>query len=306
MNAGIFWDDMTANLQNTPVYGITADVASGAVYAATGAGVFMSYADLSSAGRGGNWVNLNGKLPQSTATDVKLDTGGNQLFVALDGYGVYSAIAPHRTRDLRVVNAADFSQRAAAPGGLLSVIGGRVQSAETVNTTIPVLAANETASQIQVPFDVKGTALTVSLNLAAGRLDVGLPLQSVSPAIFVDPDGAPLVLDADSGVLLDSSKPARAGSKIQILTTGLGKVRPDWPTGVAAPLSDSPKVVANVKAYFDQVPIDITQAILAPGYIGFYLVEAQLPAVVNNGPAELYLESEGHASNRVRVWVSQQ
>jgi len=40
---------------------------------------------------------------------VKLDPAGNQLYVALDGYGVYAAPAPHRFRDVRVVNAADWS-----------------------------------------------------------------------------------------------------------------------------------------------------------------------------------------------------
>jgi uncharacterized protein (TIGR03437 family) len=64
--------------------------------------------------------------------------------------------------------------------------------------------------------------------------------------------------------------------------------------------------VANIKAYLDRVPIEVTQAILAPGYIGFYLVEAQIPAVVNDGPAELYLEADGQTSNRVRIVVSHQ
>jgi uncharacterized protein (TIGR03437 family) len=43
--------------------------------------------------------------------------------------------------------------------------------------------------------------------------------------------------------------------------------------------------------------------VLAPGYIGLYLIEIQVPAMVNSGPAELYIESEGHGSNRVRIWI---
>jgi hypothetical protein len=39
------------------------------------------------------------------------------------------------------------------------------------------------------------------------------------------------------------------------------------------------------------VPLVVTRATLAPGYIGFYLVEAELPAVVDAGPAELYREA---------------
>ena len=60
---------------------------------------------------------------------MKLDAGGNQIYAALDGYGVYTAIAPHRLRDARVVSAADYSAKPAAPGALLSVLGARVESA---------------------------------------------------------------------------------------------------------------------------------------------------------------------------------
>jgi uncharacterized protein (TIGR03437 family) len=58
-----------------------------------------------------------------------------------------------------------------------------------------------------------------------------------------------------------------------------------------------------VRANLDGVPLDVTQATLAPGYVGFYLIEIQLPQVVNTGPAELVLEAEGQQSNRVRLYV---
>ena len=35
--------------------------------------------------------------------------------------------------------------------------------------------------------------------------------------------------------------------------TGLGKVRPEWPTGVAAPLQDAPQVVAPVAVFLDDL-----------------------------------------------------
>jgi uncharacterized protein (TIGR03437 family) len=97
--------------------------------------------------------------------------------------------------------------------------------------------------------------------------------------------------------------PARSNGRIQILATGLGKVRPDWPAGMAGPAEDPPTVIAPVRAYLDRAPVEVTRATLAPGYIGLYLVEIQLPAIVNAGPAELYLESEAKDSNRVRIWL---
>ncbi|MDP2996595.1 MAG: hypothetical protein Q8N47_03840, partial [Bryobacterales bacterium] len=158
-------------------------------------------------------------------------------------------------------------------------------------------------SQIQVPFEAAGTALAIALETAGGRQTLGVPLRDASPAVFVDRDGAPMVLDADRGVLLDAMTPARSDTRIQILATGLGRVQPEWPTGLAAPLDSPPRVVAPVKVYLDRAPIEVTRATLAPGYIGFYLVEVQLPEIVNAGPAELYMEAGGQPSNRVRIYL---
>ncbi len=306
MNGGSFWDDITANLpEGAAAHGVAADRASGAIYVATDSGLFYTTTDLGSAGLPTVWSSLSEHLPSLAATDVKLDTAGNQLFAVLDGYGVYTTIAPHRLRDARIVNAADYSARATAPGALLSVLGARVESARSEDVAAPVLDANDTASQIQVPFEAKGTTLSLALEVASGPLTFGVQLKSAAPAIFVDPDGTPLILDAQSGVLLDASKPAHASSRIQVLATGLGQVSPDWPTGLAAPLKDPPRVVAAVHAYLDGSPVEVTRATLAPGYVGFYLIEIQVPHIADTGPAELYLEAEGQQSNRVRIYVEQ-
>jgi uncharacterized protein (TIGR03437 family) len=306
MNGGSFWDDITANLPETAAaHGVAADRASGAIYVATDAGLFYTTTDLGSAGRPTVWSSLSDNLPAAAATDVKLDDGGNQLFAVLDGYGVYTTIAPHRLRDARIVNAADYSARPTAPGALLSVLGARVESARSEDVAAPVLDSTDTASQIQVPFEAKGNTVSLWLVAASGTLTLRVPLKSASPAIFVDPEGTPLIMDAQSGVLLDAGKPAHANSRIQVLATGLGQVIPDWPTGLAAPLKDPPLVAATVHAYLDGSPVEVTQASLAPGYVGFYLIEIQMPRIANTGAGELYVEAEGQPSNRVRLYVEQ-
>lgn len=304
-NGGLFWDDLSANLPPGRAHAVTADPRTGAVYAATDRGVFFTLANLSAPGPATAWIPIGAGLPDAPAADVRLDAAGNQLFAALDGYGVYAALAPHRVRELRLVSAADYRQRAAAPGSLLSVLGGKVTSARSGDQSVPVLAATEVESQIQVPFEAAGGALSLSLQSAAGNTALGLPLLKTSPAIFVDRENTPLLLNADSGVLLDAMAPARAGGRLQILATGLGAVKPDWPAGLAAPLENPPSVVAAVHVYLDRAPLEVTRAILAPGYIGFYLVEVQLPGMVNTGAGELYIEAGGQESNRVRVWLGQ-
>lgn len=302
VNGGLFWDDLTSDLPDGPAYGVAADRASGAVYLATARGVFSTRADLNAAAPAGGWTALAG-LPETAARDVRLDADGNQLYVALEGYGVYAALAPHRIGGFRLVNAADFSQRAAAPGSLLSVLGGPVRSVRAGDLSFPVLAATASETQIQVPFTARAGSLAVALDADGRNLRVSLPVENVSPAIFVDRDGAPLALDGDSGVLLDAMNPARSNGRIQVLATGLGRVRPDWPAGTPGPVDKPPQVIAPVEAWLDRTPVEVTRAVLAPGYVGLYLVEIQLPAIVNEGPAELYLSSETRESNRVRIWL---
>jgi len=103
--------------------------------------------------------------------------------------------------------------------------------------------------------------------------------------------------------MLDARNTARSGARIQILATGLGRVQPDWPTGRAAPLDNPPRVAAAVRAYVDGAAVAVTHATLAPGYVGFYLIELQLPTLVNAGPAELYLAADAQESNRVTVYL---
>jgi uncharacterized protein (TIGR03437 family) len=303
-NSGVFWDDLSSNLPPGAARAVVAERAAGAVYVATDTGVYYGRADLENAGPAAiEWTPLTARLPAAAATDVRLDPQGNQLYIALEGYGLYAAAAPHRSRLLRVVSAADYTARPAAPGSLLSVVGGRVDSARAGGAAFPVLAASDSESQIQVPFEVEGSRLALALTTNRGQVTVPLPLESVSPAIFVSRDGAPMLLDADSGLLLDARNTARGRARLQVLATGLGRVRPDWPTGLAAPLDNPPEVVAGVEAYLDRVPVTVTRATLAPGYVGFYLVEIQLPALVNAGPAELYITAGARESNRVSVFV---
>ena len=131
INTGVTWDDVTANLPDESANAVAVDRPSGAAYVATDRGVYFATVDFDRASPASNWTELSGSLPAARATDVKLDSGANQLYVALGGYGVFSTAAPHRAGQLRLVNAADFSARAAAPGSLVSVLGGKVTRAQS-------------------------------------------------------------------------------------------------------------------------------------------------------------------------------
>src|ERR1039458_3274413 len=305
-NAGRFWDALDSNLPNAAAHAVTGERAAGAVYVATDQGVFWGQADPDNARTAPHWLSLSDRLPPGMgATDVRLDAAGIQLYAAVDGYGVYATAAPHRQRSLRLVNAADFSTRAAAPGSLLSVIGGRVTAARGGNLDYPVLAAADDASQIQVPFEAVGPNVTLALATGNGNVRLGMQVQPVSPAIFVGLDGTPILQDAETGLLLDARKAAHPGARLLVSATGLGKVTPDWPAGLAARVDNPPAVTATIRAFVNGAPVPVTRATLAGGFIGFYAIEVQLPAINNSGPAELYITADGVESNRVQFLIEQ-
>lgn len=301
VNGGLFWDEVTGDLPSSAIHGIAADGSAGAVYVATDRGAFSGRLSLNDAGSAATgWTAIARDLPAAPAWDIRLNPD-NTLSLALDGYGVFETAALHQTQKVRLVSGADLTDRPAAPGSLVSVLGAKVESVNNNGLSYPVLAASEKSSQLQVPFEATSGTYSLTLRGANDSWSVPLTVRDAAPAIFVDADGAPLLLDASSGLVLDPKLPVYAASTVQILATGLGKTIPDWPTGEPAPADQPPVVAGTVTAFLDGRPIEVTRAVLAPGYVGYYMVELQIPAIVNRGASELRLMMNGTESNSVRL-----
>jgi uncharacterized protein (TIGR03437 family) len=301
VNGGLFWDEITGALPSGQIHGIAADRSAGVVYVASDGGVFSGRLSLNDAGTAAtDWKAVSSDLPAAAAWDVRLNAD-NTLTAALDGYGVFETAAPHHTMNVRIVSGADLTARPAAPGSLISVLGAKVNAVRNQGISYPVLAASEQSSQLQVPFEASNGTFSLTLQGATDRWSVPLTVQDAAPAIFVDAEGAPLILDAASGLVVDPKLAVYAGTTVQILATGLGKVIPEWPTGEPAPADAPPVVAGTVAAFLDGRPIDVMRAALAPGYVGYYMVELQIPGIVNRGASELRIVMNGAESNRVKL-----
>ena len=60
-----------------------------------------------------------------------------------------------------------------------------------------------------------------------------------------------------------------------------------------------------MKALLNGTPVQVTRSTLAAGYVGFYMVEVQLPEVTNLGTASLYISADGQDSNHVQLVLEQ-
>ncbi len=233
----------------------------------------------------------------------RLDHVRNLLYVALDGYGLYAAPAPHGSATIRILTAGDQPAESAAPGLLLHVEGNGLSQVRTDAGELTLVASSSSSLQVQVPFEASGSTLALTMQSAQGPSRVALPLKDVAPSILVDADGLPILVDAASGLTLDARNLAHSGTRIQVFAAGLGKVNPDWRAGVPAP-EDPPLVTAVVEARLDGNPVEVTRASLAPGYVGLYLVEVQLPGLVNAGAADFSLLVNGEPSNHVKILLA--
>jgi uncharacterized protein (TIGR03437 family) len=204
-----------------------------------------------------------------------------------------------------VLTAADQPDESAAPGVLLHVQGSGLSRVRSDASDLAVVTTTASSAQVQVPFGASGSTLALTVDSAAGQSKLSLPLRAAAPSILVDGDGLPIVVDASSGLTLDARNMARPGTRIQVFASGLGKVDPEWRAGVPAP-DDPPVVTALVTARLEGNSVEVTKATLAPGYVGLYLVEVQLPGLVNAGAADFSLVVNGEPSNHVKIFLNVQ
>ncbi|HEY3839004.1 MAG TPA: hypothetical protein VGL72_20665 [Bryobacteraceae bacterium] len=301
---GNYWEDLSAGLPEGALHGVAVDSTASVAYVAGDKGVFTAHVDMNNLVPVSGWQQLPG-LPNAAAMDVRLDSGRNLLYVAVEGYGLFSTPAPHKTSGVRVLTAADQPAESAAPGVLLHVQGSGLSRVRSDASDLAVVTTTASSAQVQVPFGASGSTLALTVDSAAGQSKLSLPLRAAAPSILVDGDGLPIVVDASSGLTLDARNMARPGTRIQVFASGLGKVDPEWRAGVPAP-DDPPVVTALVTARLEGNSVEVTKATLAPGYVGLYLVEVQLPGLVNAGAADFSLVVNGEPSNHVKIFLNVQ
>jgi uncharacterized protein (TIGR03437 family) len=228
-----------------------------------------------------------------------------------------------------VVNAASYvAGGPVAPGSIASVFGSFPISGSSQAPGVPLPASLSGLSvqfgatkvplfyvaggqvNLQVPWEASGqTQITVAVGnqtSAAQTVDVA----PFSPGIFSmnsQGTGQGAILDT-SYKLVDASNPATAGvTYIQIYCTGLGTVTDQPATGSPAPAGTLSQTTMTPTVTIGGVTAAVSFSGLAPGYVGEYQINAQVPAGVAAGNAVPVVISIGGAlSNTVTIAVTAQ
>jgi len=131
-------------------------------------------------------------------------------------------------------------------------------------------------------------------------------LAPYAPGIFTinsQGTGQGAILDA-AYRLVDASNPAASGSFVLIYCTGLGSVTNPPPTGSPASLTDPSPTPMFPTVTIGGVSANVSFSGLAPGYVGLYQVNAQVPAgLAANNAAPVAISMEGAVSNTVTIAV---
>ncbi|MBI2817388.1 MAG: S8 family serine peptidase [Acidobacteria bacterium] len=296
---------------------------------ANGATITASPTTLSLAPGADGSINVSASLSVATGTIEGFLTIAGQNSLAKVTIPYWGALSRASVNAGGVINAASFSFGSpdVAPGAIISIFGSNLanttESAVSLplprslggatvmigNRAAPLLFVSPTQINAQVPFELSGASsppLVVNLN-GISSTPVTVPLVTAAPGIFTlgqNGTGRGAILHAD-GTPVNPSNPARSGETVLLYATGLGTVTPTVTSGTQA--LSSPVSITRITPSVTIADIDAPVAFsgLAPGFVGLYQVNLQVPDGIPTGEQTLVLTANGAQSNPVTISVAE-
>jgi uncharacterized protein (TIGR03437 family) len=260
----------------------------------------------------GGGPNLNGDGGPATSAALEgayalaFDTSGNLYIAAISKIRKVTAQVtppanPPSFAATGVVNGASFAPGGVVAGEIATIFGSNLTSITGINLTstlplptdfenvsvtvngvpAPLFAVDNVNGQQQINFQVPWTTSSLAriqvTNRGAASPVVLVPVQISQPAIFNYTAGGEVfgaILHSNFH-LADTADPAKAGETVLIYCTGLGFVSPLPTDGVAA---TGQKTMELAAVTIGGVTAPVSFSGLAPGFVGLYQVNAQVPA----------------------------
>jgi uncharacterized protein (TIGR03437 family) len=235
-----------------------------------------------------------------------------------------------------VLNGASFANSAMAAGAIASVFGNDLTSSVFTFTTIPLntILGNLTVRMngilaplyavsggqinLQIPWELAGqTQATVQVTANGVAVpSININLANASPGLFSIPPGSSgqgavqiagtAIIAAPVGAIAgNTSRPANRGDVVTIYCTGLGPVINQPASGALSPgLPNLATTPVTPVVTIGGIQASVGFAGLAPGFVGLYQVNAQVPATSATGSAvPVAISVNGIPSNTVNIAV---
>jgi uncharacterized protein (TIGR03118 family) len=245
--------------------------------------------------------------------------------------GLLGSIAPPAAIQ-SVLNAASLSSQAVAPGELVEITGQTVGPSPSVAATIPpstsalattlggtsvtvngtaapILYANGSQTNIQIPYEVAGSSSASVVLTTGGQTTAAftVPVRAVSPGIFTinfTGSGQAVALNAD-GTVNSSTNPAVRGTSVTIFATGEGVTTPASADGMTE-TANTTVPVAPVSILFDTTTGMVSADSTVPKDVaGVLEVKATIPAGIPAGQTSVILSVGGISTDDIFSNVQQ-
>jgi uncharacterized protein (TIGR03437 family) len=227
-----------------------------------------------------------------------------------------------------VVNGASFAKGGIVPGEIATLFGSNLTSGTGINLTsglplptsfltdavmvnnqaVPLFAVDSVNGQQQINFQVpwgvaSGPIATIAVsNNATTSASISVPVLAAQPGIFSYSSGGNTF-----GAILHSNfqtantgNPAKPGETVLIYCTGLGAVSSPPADGAAG---NGQPTVAMPSVMIGEVKAMVSFSGLAPGFVGLYQVNAEVPASLKAGNQPVVVEVGSASSNSVLLPV---
>ncbi len=102
--------------------------------------------------------------------------------------------------------------------------------------------------------------------------------------------------------MVSQSAPARPGELLSIFCAGLGALQSPVTSGDIPP-TPPPQTTSQPQVNIAGIPAPVSFSGLAPGFVGLYQVDVQVPAGVPSGTHNLEIIINGVPSNTVTIAV---
>jgi uncharacterized protein (TIGR03437 family) len=263
---------------------------------------------------------------------VALDSSGNMYIaegsvVLKVGAQVTPPANPPSFTESGVVNGASFAQGGVVAGEIATIFGSNLTSSAGINlssslplptelqnvsvtvngTPAPIFAVDNVNGQqqinFQVPWATKSIAKIQVTNRGAASPIVFTPVQINQPAVFNYSAGGDVfgAILHSNFKLANTADPAKAGETVLIYCTGLGYVVAPLPADGVAATGQMTMNTPTVTIGGANAPVSFSG--LAPGYVGLYQVNAQVPSGLAAGNQPVIITIGGAMSKSVLLPV---
>jgi uncharacterized protein (TIGR03437 family) len=224
-----------------------------------------------------------------------------------------------------VLNAASFATDVAvAPGAIVAIFGSNLavgsmpatqsplpieldQTSVTFNgVAAPLFYVSPGQINAQVPFSIPSGSVSVQVSRGTSTSTAEMVnIASASPGIFIvnqaNQTGAIVHL---SGTVVTTSAPAVAGEYLSIYCTGLGPLNMAVQSGTAGPTTAPlPQTVTTPTVTIGGTAAVVAYSGLAPGFVGLYQVNVQVPAGLTAGNQQIQIVTGAAASNTATLAI---